>query len=71
MPEPYVSIKPADEDIPLTAATMLLTRDHVTIRLTDPETGAIVGRLRFTVIERDTDGLPVRLAREELRKDGS
>lgn len=53
-----------DEEILVTAAAALLTRDHVTLRLTDPETGAFLGRLRFTVIERDDAGLPVRMATE-------
>jgi hypothetical protein len=59
-----------EEDIPLEASAALLSQDHVTLKFTSPETGAVVGRMKFTVIERDDDGLPARLAivREHYRE---
>lgn len=54
------------DEIELEAASRLLTRDRVTLKFTDPETGAVLGRIRFTVTERDETGLPVRIAQEQL-----
>jgi hypothetical protein len=55
-----------DNELAATAAAILLKQDRVTLKATDPRTGALLGRMRFTVTERDDTGLPVTINCEQL-----